>query len=147
MKPTIEGMLILALSVACVIFAMWGGVVIKRYIKKFLGIDVLETERDKLISEIASIKGMVAANDRNVADAVSFIKKATTVSADISPMARDPSMVIVVGRYRNNDYVKVFEVGGDFSRLVDQLRDMERHCGRGRYDKPIGMNIDVFIGR
>ena len=121
--------------------------VIKRYIKKFLGIDTLEIERDKLISEIASIKSMVAANDRNVADAVSFIKKATTVSADISPMARDPSMVIVVGRYRNNDYVKVFEVGGDFSRLVDQLRDMERHCGRGRYDKPIGMNIDAFIGR
>lgn len=121
--------------------------VIKRYIKRFLGIDALESERDKLISEIASIKSMEAANARNVADAVSFIKKATTVSADISPMARDPSMVIVVGRYRNNDYVKVFEVGGDFSRLVDQLRDMERHCGRGRYDKPIGMNIDAFIGR
>jgi len=115
-------------------------VVIKRYIKKFLGIDVLEAERDKLISEIASIKSMEAANARNIADAVSFIKKATTVSADISPMARYPSMVIVVGRYRNNDYVKVFEVGGDFSRLVDQLRDMDRHCGRGRYDKPIGMN-------
>lgn len=120
---------------------------IKRYIKKFLGIDTLEAERDKLISEIASIKSRAIANERSIADAVSFIKKATTVSADISPMARDPSMVIVVGRYRNNDYVKVFEVGGDFSRLVDQLRDMERHCGRGRYDKPIGMNIDEFIGR
>ena len=120
---------------------------IKRYIKKFLGIDTLEIERDKLLSEIASIKSREAENERRIADAVSFIKKATTVSADISPMARDPSMVIVVGRYRNNDYVKVFEVGGDFSRLVDQLRDMERHCGRGRYDKPIGMNIDAFIGR
>ena len=120
---------------------------IKRYIKKFLGIDTLEAERDKLISEIASIKSRAIANERSIADAVSFIKKATTVSADISPMARDPSMVIVVGRYRNSDYVKVFEVGGDFSRLVDQLRDMERHCGRGRYDKPIGMNIDEFIGR
>ncbi|QFG15342.1 hypothetical protein 4L372X_030 [Aeromonas phage 4_L372X] len=120
---------------------------IKRYIKKLLGIDVLESERDKLISEIASIKSVVAANERDIADAVSFIKKATTVSGDISPMARDPSMVIVVGRYRSNDYVKVFEVGGEFSRIVDQLRDMERHCGRGRYDKPIGMNIDAFIGR
>ncbi len=120
---------------------------IKRYIKKFLGIDTLEIERDKLLSEIASIKSREAENERRISDAVSFIKKATTVSADISPMARDPSMVIVVGRYRNNDYVKVFEVGGDFSRLVDQLRDMERHCGRGRYDKPIGMNIDAFIGR
>ena len=121
--------------------------VIKRYIKRFLGIDTLESEREKLLSEIAAIKSMEAINERRITDAVSFIKNATTLSADISPMARDPSMVIVVGRYRNNDYVKVFEVGGDFSRLVDQLRDMERHCGRGRYDKPIGMNIDVFIGR
>ena len=121
--------------------------VIKRYIKRFLGIDAIEYERDRLISEIESIKRGSIANERNIADAVSFIKKATTVSADISPMAREPSMVIVVGRYRNNDYVNVFEVGGDFSRIVDQLRDMERHCGRGRYDKPIGMNIDAFIGR
>lgn len=120
---------------------------IKRYVKRFLGIDTLEAERDKLLSEIAAIKSMEAINEQRITDAVSFIKNATTLSADISPMARDPSMVIVVGRYRNNDYIKVFEVGGDFSRLVDQLRDMERHCGRGRYDKPIGMNIDAFIGR
>ena len=120
---------------------------IKRYIKRFLGIDTLESEREKLLSEIAAIKSMEAINERRITDAVSFIKNATTLSADISPMARDPSMVIVVGRYRNNDYVKVFEVGGDFSRLVDQLRDMERHCGRGRYDKPTGMNIHALIGR
>ena len=121
--------------------------VIKRYIKRFLGIDTLESEREKLLSEIAAIKSMEAINERRITDAVSFIKNATTLSADISPMARDPSMVIVVGRYKNNDYVKVFEVGGDFSRLVDQLRDMERHCGRGRYDKPTGMNIHALIGR
>src|SRR5690606_22158489 len=65
------------------------------------------------------------------------LREHVTTGVDVPATARDSGLAIVVGRYRNHDYVRVFELrSGDFSGLVDQLRAVERVSGRRYYDTP-----------
>jgi len=67
-----------------------------------------------------------------------LVRDRTTLHADISMTGRDPSFVILVGRYRNRDYVQTFYLpSADFGGLVDQCIHMSRKLGRwGRLDAP-----------
>lgn len=67
-----------------------------------------------------------------------LVRDRTTLHADISMTGRDPSFVILVGRYRSRDYVQTFHLPSeDFGGLVDQCVHMSRKLGRwGRLDAP-----------
>ena len=67
-----------------------------------------------------------------------LVRDRTTLHADISMTGRDPSFVILVGRYRNRDYVQTFHLPSeDFGGLVDKCVHMSRKLGRwGRLDAP-----------
>lgn len=55
------------------------------------------------------------------------IRVLTTVSADIGLHPKAANWAIVVGRYRNTDYVQTVSLTGpDFAALVEQLRYMRK---------------------
>lgn len=81
---------------------------------------------------------LLAAARQEIAAVDKLIRDRTTLHADISMTGRDPSFVILVGRYRNRDYVQTFYLPDeDFGGLVAQCVHMSRKLGRwGRLDAP-----------
>jgi len=72
-----------------------------------------------------------------VTDAVQTIKDRTTLHADVSPYHRNGNMsqIILIGRYRNRDFIQTFEVlPDDFNGLVHQCIDMQKYAHMGRID-------------
>lgn len=50
---------------------------------------------------------------------------------------KSPHQIIVIGRYRNHDYVRVFEMSeSSFHDLIDRLRYEEKNSKVGRFDFP-----------
>jgi len=67
---------------------------------------------------------------RQMNNALRLIRNRTTVHADVH-MRDAYDQIIVVGQYRNRDYVRVFSVKPDDLRhLVDILKSMEARIGR-----------------
>jgi len=57
----------------------------------------------------------------------------TTIHCDIHQLKDD--MIIAVGRYRNHDLVRIFNVGSyDFVDLIKQLKQLEKHARIGKLD-------------
>lgn len=68
---------------------------------------------------------------------VDLIQDRTTLHADISPSKHDPSFVILVGRYRDRDYVQTFSLrSDDFQELAESCRALSREGRWGRIDAP-----------
>lgn len=66
----------------------------------------------------------------------------TIVHSDVH--TKKPSQVIVVGRYRNSDYVRVFDLDAQtWTELVDMLRKIEPRSQVGRFDLYPGTDISV----
>lgn len=73
-----------------------------------------------------------------------FIRERTEVNLDLSVNPKDANTVVVIGRYKNQDYVEVFSIHGDnFAKLVDTLRDMARFHEVSRVDCPHHMKYFV----
>jgi len=57
----------------------------------------------------------------------------TTVHGDLH--LQSPSHIIAIGRYRNHDYVRIFDVDGrSFGELVDILKSVEPYGRVGKFD-------------
>ena len=66
----------------------------------------------------------------------------TTISADLG--FRDPSYVIVVGRYRHVDYVQVFQLEtNELESVIDILESMRKNGRLLRIDAPPAMKMIV----
>ena len=66
------------------------------------------------------------------------IKTMTTIDADIAHGSNYPSTIFVSGRWRNNDYVQLFQIRDeDFNYIINILRDMRRHGTARHMDMPI----------
>lgn len=64
-----------------------------------------------------------------------LIRDRTDIAADIN--IKDHNHIIVVGRYKNRDYVQTFTVRGDeLNHLVETLKQMERHGVVRQIDAP-----------
>lgn len=65
----------------------------------------------------------------------SRLKEVTDIGVDVH--YRDLNSVIVIGRYKNNDYVQCYHVGQDnIASLIDRLKEMERYANVRRIDSP-----------
>ena len=87
-----------------------------------------EADKDKLR---AAARDDIRALDR-------LIRDRTTLHADISMSGRDPSFVILVGHYHNQDYVQAFYLPQeDFVGMVQHCIRLSKTHGRwGRLDAP-----------
>ena len=78
--------------------------------------------------------------EHHVNDAVQTIKDRTTIHADIAASRRHQSQIIMIGNYRNRDYIQTFEVHpDDFSGMLRQCIEMQKYARMGKIDAPIGM--------
>lgn len=79
-----------------------------------------------------------------IASAERFIRERTEVNADVSVHPKNANKIVVIGRYKNHDYVEIFSMYGDsFAGLVGILRDMARFHEVNRVDCPHHMKYFV----
>ena len=91
------------------------------------------------------LKGAVSTAEsawRSAKAAEKFIRARTEVHASVNMRERRPNSIIVVGRYKNRDYVEVFDVDS-IEAVVNQFRDMQRHHHRGIVDGPPQFNAFI----
>jgi hypothetical protein len=87
----------------------------------------------------ASTKARLNNLNTTVQSAEKIIQDRTTISADISPMCKDPHIIFVSGRYRNVDYVQCYSIHGeDFANIIEILKEMKRYGTLRRLDAPHG---------
>lgn len=95
-----------------------------------------------MLKWLKKLKTIVAGYDadlRNahtrIAELETLVKDRTNIAVDVG--FKSASHVIVVGRYRNADYVQTYALDTpDIAGLIDQLRQMERHGQVKRIDAP-----------
>lgn len=70
----------------------------------------------------------------------------TTIHADIHH--RNPHHIIVIGKYRNRDYVRMFELDEkDLTEMIEMLKRMEPNAKVGRFDMVGGFDFSVVYER
>jgi hypothetical protein len=74
--------------------------------------------------------------EREVKEAVATIIDRTELSVDVSPSyGGDPHQVIMVGRYKNRDFVQAYSIDHmEFDRLVQHLTELRKHAHYSRID-------------
>lgn len=72
---------------------------------------------------------------RNIIEAQQLIKDRTEVHADIHTYNPNDSRIIVIGNYKNTDYIEIFPVGnGQFNNIVDELKHQSKYGNIKRVD-------------
>jgi len=90
----------------------------------------------------AAIKALYARIDA----AHNRIGEHTIVHADVHFQRSD--QIIVVGRYRNRDYVRVFDLdSGSFCETIEMLKQMEPRARIGHFDMPGGVQLSAVYER
>lgn len=104
------------------------------WIKKlFLIVKKYDSDRDRLLERIVN-------SEIKVRNAVKTIIDRTTINADIHSHPKSKNQIIVVGRYRDRDYINVFEMGGKaLTDLIKQLEEMEKYGHLNVVDSPLQM--------
>lgn len=95
-----------------------------------------------MIKWINKLKTIVAGYDadlRNaharIAELEKLVRDRTSIAVDVG--FKSANHVVVVGRYRNADYVQTYVLDTqDLSGLIEQLRHMEKHGVVRRVDGP-----------
>lgn len=96
----------------------------------------LEKSDDKFNKYRSTVNDRMDQHETVILHARDQIIERTTISADLDMHVRDNSAsVIVIGRYRNADYVRVFSVrNSELNHTVDMLKGMEQSLlGRIRH--------------
>jgi hypothetical protein len=108
----------------------------RKMLRTFIGYD---SDIGDMLTDIKYLSDRVRrAEDR--------IGEHTTVHADIH--FKKPHQIIVVGRYRNQDYVRVFDMDEpDFVHLIERLKFIEKNSKVGRFDMVGGMSISAVYER
>lgn len=109
----------------------------------------------KIVNEydinIESIQKRYNSLNIKVNEAIKVIKYRTEINADIRLHGPNRNQIIVVGRYRNKDYIEVYTITDkDVNYIVDQLKEMQKYGVVNKIDsvpmlkKAISRNFDPF---
>lgn len=84
---------------------------------------------------------------RNINRVEDKINERTTIHADIGYKGTG-SQIIVIGRYRNKDYVRSFNVRQEsLSSLIEMLKQEEHNAGVGKFDMIGGIEFSAVYDR
>lgn len=84
-------------------------------------------------AEIASLKRRLEYQSEKMVFLDKLIKDRTDIAVDVH--RRDMNTVIVVGRYKNADYINCFKLAAEeFPHLIERLKDMEQYGTVRRMD-------------
>jgi hypothetical protein len=90
----------------------------------------------KLEKEVAHLKCELGCYKDRLNDKILELEKHTRVDADIG--YRGNNTIILTGVYRNRGYVYFYDMGdGEFTKLVDQLKEMKKYALIRHLDKPL----------
>jgi len=95
-----------------------------------------------MLKWLKKLKEIVAGYDADlrtahtrIAELEKLVKDRTNIAVDVG--FRSASHVIVIGRYRNADYIQTFEMDTpSLDGLIEQLRERERYGSVKRVDAP-----------
>ncbi len=74
------------------------------------------------------------------------IGRHTTIHADLH--LKNPSHIIAIGRYKNHDYVRIFDLDThSFKGMVDGLRKLEPYSQPGWFDTWMNIPLEAFVSR
>lgn len=127
---------------------------IKDWWKRVTGVAALEMKIEKIQSDMGCfVKDIHAMNTDivhltySVNKCTHIVKEQTSVSSDLHH--KEESLVMVAGRWRNNDYVRLYTIADEsMDEIVNHLRCLEEHHGRGRHDPfTFGIDMKTFIDR
>jgi hypothetical protein len=98
-----------------------------------------------MIKWIKDLRRIVKTHDAEMAELRSlvtaihgYVRNATEVDVDMAVSAHCPTTVITIGRYKNSDYVDIFQIrDGDLDYIVEVLRNMRKRARINRIDEPI----------
>lgn len=80
---------------------------------------------------------------RQITRAVQMIRSRTGIHADIGYRPSE-SQVILIGRYKNRDYIQVHDLQAEnFEQIIHHLKDLEQYGEIRKVDAPIGFNAVV----
>lgn len=97
-----------------------------KWLTKTLGLDVLAAQMQNTDNSMNRLHDQMQI-------LLQMIKEHTSVSADIN--FSGGSYIVLVGRYKNNDYIKISPLcGSDFACFAKQLEEMERYHRIDRID-------------
>ena len=86
------------------------------------------------LGEVSYERDIKNANSR-ITELENLVRDRTNIAVDVG--FKSANHVIVVGRYKNADYVQSYTLETpDLNALIDQLRQMERHGAVKRIDAP-----------
>lgn len=74
-----------------------------------------------------------------------FLRMNTTVNVDLAGHPNDHHTIIIVGRYKNRDLIRMFTIPSDkcLSHLLEVLKRMEGYTKPGAFDRPRHMDAIV----
>ena len=113
-----------------------------KLIKWFKALNQIVKSYDEQIEQLnkQTTEALRVANYSNgvAAQAREFVKQATTLDADVH--ARGTSTIIVMGRFRGNDFIQTYDLGvNDFEHAVRMFRDMSKRHQARSVDCPPGV--------
>lgn len=113
-------------------------------IKRLFG---LFEELDSLRKSNESLRAQIETYSSKLMHFQKELNRHTVIHADVH--CREQSQIIVIGRYKNRDYVRVFGLEEpDLVAMIEKLTAMEKHARVGRFDMPsTGMNISMVYDR
>lgn len=113
-------------------------------IKRLFG---LFEELDSLRKSNESLRAQIETYSSKLMHFQKELNRHTVIHADVH--YREQSQIIVIGRYKNRDYVRVFGLEEpDLVAMIEKLTAMEKHARVGRFDMPsTGMNISMVYDR
>ena len=86
--------------------------------------------------DLFALGSKVDDQDAKTQELVELIRSRTEINVDVG-FRGDPNTVIVLGRYRDGDFIQTYQLRTDsFGQLVDHLREMEEHGHVCRVDAP-----------
>lgn len=89
-------------------------------------------------SDAARIHNALSTHQYQLRHATDLIKAHTNIAVDVG--FHDAHHVIVVGRYRGQDYVNSFSIKeSNFGHLIQQLKEMERYGTVRRMTSLLGL--------
>ncbi len=119
-----------------------------KWLEDKLGITQLKADNEELSRKVQSYKESNRHTTNRVEKIYGMVREVTTISSDIQYKHTKGSTIFVAGRYRDNDYVRLFNIQHkDMNYLIDTLKSMEDSMGRGYYDAPLNMDITAWIDR
>ena len=73
-----------------------------------------------------------------------IIKERTEYHIDVHQYTRHNSQIILIGKFRNNDFVKCYDIPDDmFKDLITHCRELEKYSQRGKIDAYPGLNATI----